>query len=78
MVLFYTVLFWVAELFWQNSAEAELGRTSQIRPNPNFGTELRRISKNVTALFETVMADVEQLRYAVNTAEANNSRLKQI
>jgi hypothetical protein len=36
MVLFYTVRFWVAELFWQNSAEAELGRTSRIRPNPNF------------------------------------------
>jgi hypothetical protein len=44
MVLFYSALFWVAELFWQNSAAAELGRTSQIRPNPNFGTELRRIS----------------------------------
>jgi ABC-type glucose/galactose transport system permease subunit len=44
MVLFYTVLFWVAELFWQTSAEAELGRTSQIRRNPNFGTELRHIA----------------------------------
>jgi hypothetical protein len=32
--------FWVAELFWQNSAESELGRTSQIRPNPNFGASL--------------------------------------
>jgi hypothetical protein len=42
----WLTFFWVAELFWQSSAEAELGRTSQIRPNPNFGTELRRISND--------------------------------
>jgi hypothetical protein len=41
--------FWVAELFWQNSAKAELGRTSQIRPNLNFGAELWHISRKHTA-----------------------------
>jgi hypothetical protein len=36
----------VAELFWQNSTEAELGRTSQIRLNPNFGASLLKTSRD--------------------------------